>query len=60
MDLIWQITGYIIPALVVFFTTYAVLRAFLDREKQMRLMEYRQAHLREALPVRLQAGGSCG
>lgn len=55
MDLIWQIVGYIIPALVVFFTTYAVLRAFLDREKQMRLMEYRQAHLREALPVRLQA-----
>ncbi len=55
MDPIWQVIGYIIPALVVFLTTYMVLRAFLDREQQMRLMEYRQAHLREALPVRLQA-----
>lgn len=32
-----------------------VLRAFLDREQNMRAMEYRQAHLREALPIRLQA-----
>lgn len=32
-----------------------VIRAFLDREHKMRLLEFRQAHLREALPVRLQA-----
>lgn len=55
MELFWQIVGYIIPALVVFGTTYMVLRAFLDREQKMRLLEFRQAHLREALPVRLQA-----
>lgn len=55
MDIFWQILGYVIPALVVFFTTYLVLRAFLDREQQMRLLEFRQAHLREAMPVRLQA-----
>ncbi len=55
MEIAFQILGYCIPALVVFFTTYAVLRAFLDREQKMRLMEFRQAHLREALPVRLQA-----
>lgn len=55
MEIIWQILGYTIPAIVVFFTTYIVIRAFLDREQKMRLMEFRQAHLREALPVRLQA-----
>lgn len=55
MELFWQIVGYVIPALVVFGTTYMVIRAFLDREHKMRLLEFRQAHLREALPVRLQA-----
>ncbi|HNA65813.1 MAG TPA: hypothetical protein PKZ51_13895, partial [Saprospiraceae bacterium] len=55
MELFWQILGYIIPALVVFGTTYMAIRAFLDREHKMRLLEFRQAHLREALPVRLQA-----
>jgi hypothetical protein len=55
MELFWQIVGYLIPALVVFGTTYMVLRAFLDREHKMRLLEFRQVHLREALPVRLQA-----
>jgi hypothetical protein len=55
MELFWEILGYVIPSLVVFGTTYMVLRAFLDREQKMRLLEYRQANLREALPIRLQA-----
>jgi len=55
MDTVLQITGYIIPALVVFLATYIVLRAFLDRESKMRLIEFKQSKLREALPVRLQA-----
>ena len=55
MELFWQIVGYIIPALVVFLTTYVVIRAFLDREQRMREMEFRQANLRESLPIRLQA-----
>lgn len=55
MDLVLQIVGYIVPALVVFGATYIVLRAFLDRESKMRLIEYKQNKLREALPVRLQA-----
>lgn len=32
-----------------------VLRTFLDREQNLRVLEFRQAHLREALPIRLQA-----
>lgn len=55
MDVVLQIVGYIVPALVVFGATYIVLRAFLDRESKMRLIEYKQNKLREALPVRLQA-----
>jgi hypothetical protein len=55
MDSAWQIVGYIVPALVVFLTTYTVIRAFLDREQKQRAMEFRQAYLRESLPIRLQA-----
>lgn len=55
MDSAWQIVGYIIPALVVFLTTYMVIRAFLDREQKQRAMEFRQSYLRESLPIRLQA-----
>lgn len=55
MDQAGQIIGYILPALIVFFATYIVLRAFLDRESKMRLIEFRQTKLRESLPVRLQA-----
>jgi len=55
MEIVWQITGYVIPALVVFFATYIVLRAFLDRESKMRLIEFKQSKMRESLPIRLQA-----
>ncbi len=55
MELVLQIAGYIIPAIIVFLATYAVLRAFLDRESKMRLIEFKQSKMRESLPIRLQA-----
>lgn len=55
MDTLLQILIYLVPGLIIFLTTYVVLRAFLDREHKLRLIEFRQANLREALPVRLQA-----
>lgn len=55
MDLLSQILIYLVPGIIIFLTTYLVMRAFLDREQNLRLLEYRQANLRESLPVRLQA-----
>ena len=55
MEPVWQIVGYVIPALVVFVVTYFTLQAFLNKEYKLRLIEYRQTAIREALPVRLQA-----
>ncbi|MFN3939873.1 MAG: hypothetical protein ACK4IY_04760 [Chitinophagales bacterium] len=55
MDTLLQILIYLIPGLIIFLTTYVVLRAFLDREHKLRLIEFRQANIREALPIRLQA-----
>ncbi len=55
MELVWQVIGYTIPALVVFFVSWLTLKAFLDKEYKLRLIEYRQLNLKEALPIRLQA-----
>lgn len=55
MELLSQILVYLVPGIIIFLTTYLVIRAFLDREQNIRLLEYRQANLRESLPVRLQA-----
>lgn len=55
METVWQISAYCIPALVVFCITYLTLRAFLNKEYRLRLIEYRQSRLRESLPIRLQA-----
>ncbi len=55
MDLIWQIAAYSIPAIIVFLVAYFILRSYLNKEYKLRLIEYRHANLREALPIRLQA-----
>lgn len=55
MDPIWQILSYLLPAIVVFLVMFYVIRVFLEKDYKLRLFEYKQANLREALPVRLQA-----
>jgi uncharacterized membrane protein YheB (UPF0754 family) len=55
MEAIWQVLSYLIPAILVFLAMYYVMRVYLEKDYKLRLFEYRQANLREALPLRLQA-----
>ena len=55
MDPVWQFAAYVVPAIIVFLVSFLILKAFLNKEYRLKLIEYRQANMREALPVRLQA-----
>ncbi len=55
MNDILEILKYIVPALVVFGTSYYLLKNFLDNEYKKQLVEARQAHQKVITPIRLQA-----
>lgn len=44
-----------IPALIVFFTVYTLMGRFLDKQYQMKMLEYKERNQEAALPIRLQA-----
>jgi hypothetical protein len=50
-----DILKYILPSGITFLTAYAVLKLFLNGEKERRDIEMRAAHYKDALPIRLQA-----
>ncbi len=55
MSLFLQILGYTLPALVVFLTTWLVLRKQLDNEADRRNFELRRLSTNQITPVRLRA-----
>ncbi len=55
MSLFLQILGYTLPALVVFLTTWLVLRKQLDNEVDRRNFELRRLSTNQITPVRLRA-----
>lgn len=55
MDIFLQILGYTLPALVVFLTTWLVLRKQLDNEADRRNFELRRLSANQITPVRLRA-----
>lgn len=55
MDSIFQILIIIIPAGVVFATSYFLIRTFLNNENRRRELEIRKASLSLVAPIRLQA-----
>lgn len=55
MDIFLQILGYTLPALVVFLTTWLVLRKQLDNETERRNFELRRLSVGQITPVRLRA-----
>lgn len=55
MDNIWLIVSYIIPAIVVFLVMFYVIKVFLEKDYKLKLFDFKQANLRESLPIRLQA-----
>lgn len=50
-----EILKYILPAAVVFGTSYYLLKNFLDNEYKKQLVEARQMHQKVITPIRLQA-----
>lgn len=55
MNEIWEILKYILPAGIVFATSYYMLKTFLDNQYKRELMETRAQHQKVITPIRLQA-----
>jgi hypothetical protein len=55
LTFILEIVKLTLPALIVFFTAYHLLKKYLDHQEQMRLIDLRQDQRRATLPLRLQA-----
>jgi hypothetical protein len=50
-----DIAKYVLPSLITFLTAYAVLKIFVNGEKERKDLEMRASHYKDALPIRLQA-----
>ncbi len=50
-----QLIRYMLPAILVFFTAFIMLKRFVDFEKQKRMHELKLANQNQALPFKLQA-----
>lgn len=55
LSVILEIVKITIPALIVFFTAYYMLKTYMDKQYQIRLLELKQAGQKNLLPLRLQA-----
>ena len=52
---ILEILKYTIPALIVFLTSYLIIRSYISGEIEKKNLEVRMNNYKEALPIRLQA-----
>lgn len=50
-----EIIKITVPALVVFFTVYFLMKTYLDKQYQLRVLEFRQKQSGTTIPSRLQA-----
>jgi len=55
MEVVLDIIKLAIPALIVFFTVYTIMGRFLDKQYQMKMLEYKEKNQEAGLPIRLQA-----
>ncbi|HVA98413.1 MAG TPA: hypothetical protein VNG53_05920, partial [Bacteroidia bacterium] len=55
MDVILEMFKYILPSVVVFATSYYLVKSFLDNGSKKRLSELRMANQSNITPIRLQA-----
>ncbi len=55
LSVVLEIVKITIPALIAFFTAYFILREFLTKQHQMKLVELRQGQQKKTLPLRFQA-----
>lgn len=50
-----EIIKITVPALVVFFTVYYLMKTYLDKQYQLKVLEFKQAQGNTTIPARLQA-----
>jgi len=55
MEQILEILKYILPSLVVFFTAFYILDAFMKNQLRQQQIDYKSKSISEILPLRLQA-----
>jgi len=55
LAVILEIVKITVPALIVFFTVYYLIKTYLEKEYQVKALEYKQEQIRTTVPLRLQA-----
>ena len=55
LNVVLEIIKITIPALIVFLTVYYILKTYLDKQYQLKVLEGRQKNKKTTLPMRLQA-----
>ena len=55
MTVFLEILKMTIPALVVFLTVYFLMKQYLEKQYQIKVLEYRQSHGKTTVPMKLQA-----
>ncbi|RMG78079.1 MAG: hypothetical protein D6714_18815 [Bacteroidetes bacterium] len=55
LETLLEIIKITIPALIVFFTVYYLMKQFFEKEYQLKSLEYRQSQTKTAVPLKLQA-----
>ena len=55
MEGFWELLKIILPALIVLATTYVLLKNYLDKQYDLKTIEYKESQQRITLPMKLQA-----
>ncbi len=55
VNILLEIIKTTVPALVVFFTAYYLLKTYLDKQYQLKQLEFKQGNQKTTIPLRLQA-----
>ncbi|MFQ5447227.1 MAG: hypothetical protein ACE5FF_09850 [Saprospiraceae bacterium] len=55
LNVVLEIIKITVPALIVFLTVYYLLKTYLDKQYQMKMLEFKQKQKDTTIPLRLQA-----
>ena len=55
INVLLEIVKITVPALIVFLTVHHILKTYLDKQYQLKLLEHKQANRNTTIPMRLQA-----
>ena len=55
MEVLLEILKYTIPSLIVFGTSYLIIKSFIDNDQKKRVLEIRLANQKTITPIKLQA-----